>query len=171
MNRLWVALRSVLYAGLFLTIWGWAALRCRALDRLLLIRIPFWLTLPGVLLFLAGAALALTTIGFFIVEGLGTPAIFDPPKNFVPHGPFRLVRNPMYVGGISLLLGWALDLRSPAMVLFALFALVVVHSFVVLSEEPGLRKRFGQEYIDYCRAVPRWIPRLTRRPLPSSPAE
>ena len=116
---------------------------------------------------MAGAALALTTIVFFIFEGRGTPAVFDPPKRFVPHGPYRLVRNPMYIGGVSMLLGWGLYLRSVSMALFALVAFLLIHTFVVFAEEPGLRKRFGQEYEDYCHAVPRWIPRFTHRHLPT----
>ena len=121
---------------------------------------------PGAVLILAGAALALTTVGFFILEGRGTPAVFDPPKRFVPHGPYRLVRNPMYIGGISVLFGWGLYLTSVSMALFAGVAFLIVHTFVVFAEEPGLRKRFGKEYEDYCQTVPRWIPRLTHPPLP-----
>ncbi len=163
MSRLWIALRSIVYATLFLAAWGSVELLCRALDRYIPLRIPGWLIAPGVALFLAGAALALTTIGFFIFEGRGTPAVFDPPKRFVPHGPYRLVRNPMYVGGVSMLLGLGLYLTSVSMALYALVAFLLIHTFVVFAEEPGLRRRFGQEYEDYCHAVPRWIPRFTHR--------
>jgi len=48
-----------------------------------------------------------------------------------------------------------------AMFLFAVVAFLFIHSFVVLAEEPGLQRRFGQEYDDYCKAVPRWIPRFS----------
>ena len=167
MSRLWIALRSIVYATLFLAAWGTIALMCRALDKDIPLRVPGWLVTLGVALFVAGAALALTTVVFFIFEGRGTPALFDPPKRFVPHGPYRLVRNPMYIGGVSMLLGLGLYLTSVAMALFALVAFLVVHTFVVFAEEPGLRKRFGQEYEDYCHAVPRWIPRLIRRHLPT----
>jgi protein-S-isoprenylcysteine O-methyltransferase Ste14 len=99
------------------------------------------------------------------LEGRGTPAVFDPPKKFVPHGPYRVVRNPMYIGGVSMLLGWGLYLTSVAMTLFALVAFLIIHIFVLCAEEPGLRKRFGREYENYCHAVPRWIPHLMlRRP-------
>jgi protein-S-isoprenylcysteine O-methyltransferase Ste14 len=73
----------------------------------------------------------------------------------------------MYIGGVSMLLGLGLYLTSVAMALFALVAFLIIHTFVVFAEEPGLRKRFGQEYEDYCHAVPRWIPRFTRRHLPT----
>jgi protein-S-isoprenylcysteine O-methyltransferase Ste14 len=51
------------------------------------------------------------------------------------------------------------------MALFAVVAFLLIHTFVVLAEEPGLRKRFGQEYEDYCHTVPRWIPSLNYRHL------
>jgi protein-S-isoprenylcysteine O-methyltransferase Ste14 len=162
MSRLWIALRSIVYATLFLAAWGSVGWMCRALDKYIPIRIPGWLAVPGVALGVAGAALAFTTIAYFIWEGRGTPAVFDPPKIFVPQGPYRFVRNPMYIGGVSMLLGWGLYVSSIAMVLYAVVVFLVIHTFVVLVEEPGLRKRFGQPYEDYCRAVPRWIPRFGR---------
>jgi len=110
MNRLWAAVRSVFYATLFLAAWATLALMCHSLDKFIPLRIPAWLVVPGRVLLVAGAALALTTIILFIVEGRGTPAVFDPPRRFVPHGPYRLVRNPMYIGGVSMLLGLALAL-------------------------------------------------------------
>jgi protein-S-isoprenylcysteine O-methyltransferase Ste14 len=73
----------------------------------------------------------------------------------------------MYIGGVSMLLGAALYLTSISMALYALVAFLLIHTFVVRAEEPGLRKRFGPQYEDYCRAVPRWIPRLTRPHLPT----
>jgi protein-S-isoprenylcysteine O-methyltransferase Ste14 len=149
----------------FLGLWAWVAWKLRALDKYVPVRFPAWLAAPGVVLILAGAALAIAIAGLFIIEGRGTPAPFDPPRKFVPRGPYKLVRNPMYVGGISLLLGSGLYLASPAITLLAAAAVLLVHIFVVAVEEPGLRKRFGREYEDYCQAVPRWIPRLgwTRR--------
>jgi len=167
MNRLWIALRSVVYATLFLAAWGWLALLCRGLDKYVPLRLPHWLVVPGVLLFLAGAALGLTTIGFFIFEGRGTPALFDPPKRFVPHGPYRFVRNPMYIGGVAMLFGMGLYLSSISIILFALGAFLLIHTFIVFAEEPGLRQRFGQEYEEYFKTVPRWIPRFSQRHLPT----
>src|ERR1017187_5880029 len=156
-GKLWIALRSVVYATLFLTLWPWVALLCRALDKYFPFRIPGGFATPGKTLVLAGAALDLATVFFFIFEGLGTPALFDPPKRFVPHGPYRFARNPMYFGYLAVLLGLGFYLQSVSMVLFVGIAFALIHTFVILAEEPGLRKRFGQEYEDYCRAVPRWI--------------
>lgn len=163
MSRLWIALRTMIYVPLFLAAWGSVDWISRRLDRHLPVRIPGWLALPGIVLGAAGAVVALMTVGLFVVRGFGTPAIFDPPKKFVPHGPYRFVRNPMYLGGVSTLAGWGLYARSLSMVMYAVVAFLLIHTFVVLGEEPGLRKRFDGEYEAYCQTVPRWIPRFTKR--------
>ena len=72
MSRLWIAVRSIVYAALFLAAWASVAWMCRGLDKYIPLRLPGWLAGPGVALGVAGAALALTTIGFFIFEGRGT---------------------------------------------------------------------------------------------------
>jgi protein-S-isoprenylcysteine O-methyltransferase Ste14 len=69
----------------------------------------------------------------------------------------------MYWGYVSMLLGLGLCLNSVSIVLFALGAFLLIHIFVTRAEEPDLQKRFGQEYQDYCRKVPRWIPRISRQ--------
>ncbi len=166
MSRLWLAVRAIIYAALFLTLWTCVALMFRSLDKYIPLHVPGAARVPGMVSILAGAALDVTTVCFFVLEGRGTPALFEPPRKFVPHGPYRFMRNPMYLGYVTVLLGLGLCLKSVAMVLFAVVALLVVHAFVVLVEEPGLRKRFGEEYESYCRAVPRWIPRFTGQHLP-----
>ena len=159
MLALRMAVTGTLYLGTTLGLLPWLLLRTEAA------RGEFgpwkWLALPP---FLLGAYLTLRCGRDFARIGEGTPAPFDPPKKFVPRGPYRLVRNPMYVGGILLLLGFGLYLASAAITLLGLAAFLLVHIFVVAAEEPGLRKRFGREYEEYCQAVPRWIPRLTRMP-------
>lgn len=74
-------------------------------------------------------------------------------------GPYRFVRNPMYLGGFLILLGFGLVRRSPAITLFAFAWLLLVHLAVVALEEPDLRRKFGESYDDYRRGVPRWLPR------------
>jgi protein-S-isoprenylcysteine O-methyltransferase Ste14 len=109
-------------------------------------------------LVVAGFATILIAIGFFGVRGRGTPAPFDPPTHLVARGPHRFVRNPMYVGVIVVLLGWALWFQSTTLVVYAAIAWLCFHMFVLLVEEPVLRRRFGPEYAAYCHAVRRWIP-------------
>jgi protein-S-isoprenylcysteine O-methyltransferase Ste14 len=117
----------------------------------------------GIPLIAAGAAIYLWCAWNFAMEGLGTPAPIDPPKKLVARGLYRHVRNPMYVGVLSILLGESLFFQSRRVLGFALFALAASHLFVVCYEEPTLRRKFGVGYEEYCRAVPRWIPRLRPR--------
>jgi protein-S-isoprenylcysteine O-methyltransferase Ste14 len=100
----------------------------------------------------------------FVVEGRGTPAPLAPPERLAVGGPFRWVRNPGYVSVVALLVGQALLFASPALLAYAAVVALGFHLFVILYEEPTLRRQFGVEYETYCRAVPRWIPRL--RPAP-----
>lgn len=110
----------------------------------------------------AGAGLALWCIATFIVLGRGTPAPFDPPRRLVVRGPYRAVRNPMYLGAGLALGGAALFYRSAALLGYAALLLAATHMFVVGYEEPTLRRMFGAEYESYCRRVPRWRPSLRR---------
>jgi len=112
----------------------------------------------GLVLVSLGAALALWCIGTFALVGKGTPAPFDPPRNLVAAGPYRWVRNPMYIGAGAALWGAALFYQSAALVAFAAGFLVAAHLFVVFYEEPTLERTFGARYADYRNAVPRWMP-------------
>ena len=113
----------------------------------------------GGVLAAAGAILAVSCIVTFAIIGRGTPAPFDPPRRLVVRGPYRLVRNPMYVGAGAALLGAALYYASPQLALYTAGFLLAMELFVRLYEEPTLRKTFGSEYDDYCRRVGRWWPR------------
>jgi protein-S-isoprenylcysteine O-methyltransferase Ste14 len=145
---------------LFLSLWAYIALSLRFFDRYLQVGLPEWLRIPGLLLMILGFAAGMTSVLTFLVAGKGTPAPLDPPKNFVAIGPYQHTRNPMYLGGWILLTGLALYQCSFAILLFAFLWVGVVHVLVLKLEEPGLRKKFGQSYEDYCQRVPRWIPRL-----------
>ena len=108
----------------------------------------------------AGGALALWCILTFAFVGKGTQAPFDPPRRLVRAGPYRFVRNPMYLGAGVALGGAALYYRSLALAGYLLGFLAITHLFVIAYEEPTLRRLFGQEYEDYLRSVRRWLPRL-----------
>lgn len=107
-----------------------------------------------------GAAFALWCILTFALVGRGTPAPFDPPRRLVVQGPYRTVRNPMYIGAGLALAGAALFYQSLALLGYTGLFLLVTHWFVVLYEEPTLRRTFDGEYEAYCRRVRRWWPRL-----------
>lgn len=162
MKTLFVALRSVVYASGFLFLWGWLAVSVRRYDPSLGLTLPVWLGVPGIILMVFGAAVALACIASFIARGKGTPAPFDAPREFVAMGPYRYCRNPMYIGGAAMLAGYGLYAGSPSVLLLAAGMFALAHTFVILYEEPTLRKSFGQTYVDYCRSVRRWLPRLPR---------
>jgi protein-S-isoprenylcysteine O-methyltransferase Ste14 len=96
----------------------------------------------------------------FVIEGHGTPAPIAPTNRLVVGGPFRCVRNPGYVSVLALLVGQALFFATPQLLAYAGVVALAFHLFVVLYEEPTLRRQFGADYETYCRAVPRWLPRL-----------
>ena len=162
MKTLFVALRSVVYASGFLFLWGWAAVSIRRFDPALGLTLPAWLKVPGIILMAFGAVVGLACVASFITRGRGTPAPFDAPREFVAAGPYRFCRNPMYVGGAAMLGGFGLYARSPSVLLLAAGMTALAHTFVVFYEEPTLRKTFGQTYVEYCRSVRRWLPRLPR---------
>ena len=117
----------------------------------------------GVALIVLAAPLFFRFLSGFVREGHGTPAPIAPPERLVVGGPFRWIRNPGYVAVVSLVAGQALLFGSGAVLAYAAFLALAFHLFVVLYEEPTLRRQFGTEYESYCREVPRWIP----RPRPS----
>ena len=117
----------------------------------------------GCLLIAAGIALYLACAFWgFAIHGKGTPLPLDPPKKLVVVGPYGVVRNPMYWSVASVMLGEAVVFHSVALLqLVAAFAVGVI-LFVLSIEEPALKQKFGSEYEEYCRRVPRWLPRFRR---------
>lgn len=160
---LFIALRALLYMTGFILLWGYVALAVRSLDRRFGLALAEGVRLPGIMLMAAGFLLVALCAWSFVIRGRGTPALFDPPRVFVPTGPYRYVRNPMYLGAWVVLAGFGLARRSGSILLFSLALLFLTHLFVFFIEEPGLRERFGDTYLRYTRSTPRWIPRLRRR--------
>ena len=114
-----------------------------------------------------GLVLMVATIRLFVTVGQGTPAPWNPPQRLVVRGVYRYVRNPMIVGVYFLLLGEALLAASLPLLGYLVLVVIVNAVYIPLAEEPGLAKRFGEEYEVYRRNVPRWIPRL--RAWPTDP--
>jgi len=110
-----------------------------------------------------GAAIALWCIFTCATIGRGTPAPFDPPRRLVTRGPYRFVRNPMYIGAALALGSAALFYTSVPLLGYAGFFLLATHLFVVFYEEPTLRSTFGPQYEAYCRKVGRWRPRMVTK--------
>jgi protein-S-isoprenylcysteine O-methyltransferase Ste14 len=115
----------------------------------------------GLALFGTGLYLLVMTILLFRNIGKGTLAPWSPPQKLVVVGPYRYVRNPMIAGVLIVVLGEAIIFGSVAIfILFVLF-FIINHFYFIRSEEPGLVKRFGDDYIRYTKNVPRWLPRLS----------
>jgi protein-S-isoprenylcysteine O-methyltransferase Ste14 len=116
--------------------------------------------IAGIAIATAGAALALWCVVSFVHHGKGTPAPFDPPRHLVVRGPYRFVRNPMYLGATLALAGAALFYGSLSLFGYAATFLFAASLFVLGYEEPRLRHTFGPEYEVYCHTVSRWLPQV-----------
>jgi protein-S-isoprenylcysteine O-methyltransferase Ste14 len=114
--------------------------------------------LVGVPLIAAGLALLLDSFARFALDGLGTPAPIFPTRHLVVSGLFRYVRNPMYVAVLTLIFGQGLFFSSVRVLEYGLAVWAGFYLFVLVYEEPTLRKRYGFEYEEFCTNVPRWIP-------------
>ncbi|HVO73616.1 MAG TPA: isoprenylcysteine carboxylmethyltransferase family protein [Ignavibacteriaceae bacterium] len=115
---------------------------------------------PGLLLIFAGLILMALTISSFIKIGKGTLAPWSPTKKLVTKGLYAHVRNPMILGVLIILLGESIMFLSVNILAWAVIFFLINNIYFSVSEEPGLEKRFGDEYLNYKKNVPRWIPRL-----------
>jgi protein-S-isoprenylcysteine O-methyltransferase Ste14 len=156
---MFVLVRAVTYATLFIgfvlvylpgQFWSWSGIVAPASTG-----VP---QVAGMMLVAIGTAHALWCVFMFVFIGKGTPALFDPPRKLVVRGPYRFVRNPMYIGAGMTLAGAALYYESVSLLIYAAIFLAVAHLFVVLYEEPTSRQIFGSDYETYCRRVRRWFP-------------
>ena len=160
MKLFFTILRSIIYVPLFILFFGWLALNVRVYDAKIGVVLPGWASIIGIITMGAGAVLVLVCVIVFIIRGKGTPAVFDPPTEFVAVGPYAYVRNPMYIGGFILLVGFGLYHTSVSIIILAVILIVAFHFFVLLIEEPNLERLFGKSYLDYKKKINRWLPRL-----------
>ncbi len=116
--------------------------------------------IAGMIIGAAGAMIALWCVLTFSSIGKGTPAPFDPPRRLVIQGPYRFVRNPMYIGAGVALASAALFYESLPLLGYTGVFFLVTHLFVLSYEEPTLRRTFGQDYEAYCHKVRRWWPKV-----------
>ena len=157
-GRVFALARGFAVSAVFVSIWTWFVPRWLAGGRLHVQPAAAAISLMAV-----GGAIMLWCVVAFGWRGLGTPFPLDPPRRLVVNGLYRFVRNPMYVGMGIFLAGEALLIPSITRQMFIMMVLLwgSVTIFIVVHEEPSLRKKFGADYEAYCRNVPRWIPRLT----------
>lgn len=157
--------RSILVSVLFTVFGG---------PGIVLVYLPFWITrfripageplplklLASALIFL-GLVPLLDSIRRFVSSGRGTLMPQVPTERLVVSGLYRHLRNPMYVGDLTVLAGQTLLFQSPSLAVYTALAALGFHLFARLYEEPSLARRYPQDYPRYKSNVPRWLPRLT----------
>jgi protein-S-isoprenylcysteine O-methyltransferase Ste14 len=161
-SRWFALLRSAFFATLFVALWVWVLPRWIAAMRG--VTLEQRLNAPALALMIVGGAIMLRCVFDFAWTGRGTPAPFDPPRQLVVRGLYRWVRNPMYVGMGTFLVGEALALPAIRNDMFVMIvaAGAILHAFILYYEEPTLQRLFGADYAEYCRNVHRWLPRLPK---------
>jgi protein-S-isoprenylcysteine O-methyltransferase Ste14 len=122
-----------------------------------------WRVWPAALLLTAGTLIYGWCLWDFAATGRGTPAPIDPPRALVVRGPYRVSRNPMYVGVLAIICGWATLFGSLPIAGYAAVVAAAFHAFVRLYEEPHLARAFGESYARYRAEVARWLPIRRRR--------
>jgi protein-S-isoprenylcysteine O-methyltransferase Ste14 len=122
----------------------------------------WWLPVQvfGGVLVTAGAVVLVQAFARFVVEGRGTPAPVAPAEHLVVRGPYRYLRNPMYIAVTGVIIGQALLLGRPVLLVYGLLVAIAMGAFAKWYEEPALTRQFGAEYEQYRREVPGWWPRL-----------
>jgi protein-S-isoprenylcysteine O-methyltransferase Ste14 len=150
-------LNALLFFAVFMVALPWLAHRLLPAPLPLPAALGRWL---GGAAALAGASAWILCLDAFSRRGRGTPLPLDAPRKLVTTGLFGLIRNPIMVAELLVMWGIALHLASWGAALYALLMCVAAHWAVVHVEEPELRARFGESYGEYCRRVPRWLPRL-----------
>jgi protein-S-isoprenylcysteine O-methyltransferase Ste14 len=114
----------------------------------------------GAALIVGGGGVLVQAFARFVVEGLGTPAPAAPTERLVVGGPYRYVRNVMYIAVTAVIAGQALWLCRADLLIYAVVVWALIAAFARFYEEPTLARRYGAQYEDYRRAVPAWWPRL-----------
>lgn len=114
----------------------------------------------GGALIVVGVLMLISAFVRFVREGAGTPAPVAPTERLVVGGLYRYVRNPMYLAVLAIIVGQALAFANVRLLAYAVAVWVGFATFVKLYEEPTLKRRYGEQYEAYRRAVPAWLPRM-----------
>jgi protein-S-isoprenylcysteine O-methyltransferase Ste14 len=153
-------LRTILYTlvvlGVLLGYLPWQVLR---VDAAIGASLQSFLLYLSVVSFLTGGALLFSGAYYLVLRGDGTPLPFDPPKRMVVAGPYSRMQHPMMLGLLLMAFAEALWSYSVTLMCYAVLLTALANLYLTYIEEPGLEKRFGDDYRAYRDAVPRWLPR------------
>ena len=124
--------------------------------------LPTFNVLPtaGISIFIIGALLGFWSGTTMSILGQGTPLPTDCPNKLVVKGPYRFVRNPMAIAGISQGISVGLYFGSFTVIIYALLGAVLWHYYVRPEEELDMETRFGEEFLEYRERVKCWLPRF-----------
>lgn len=114
----------------------------------------------GALIITAGLILLVWSIILMERAGKGTLAPWAPASVMLTKGPYKHIRNPMISGVLYCLFGIWLISWNHWLLAWTVFFFIGNVLYFKLSEEPGLVKRFGAEYIEYRKKTPMWIPKF-----------
>ena len=137
-----------------------------ALPAMIGFAIPIWIgrtagparhLAPAAVLLGLGTLLLLWCVREFYAAGRGTLAPWDPPRHLVTSGPYRISRNPMYIGVVTILVAWCILWGSRVLAIYSALFMIAVHLRVVRYEEPWAARHFGSEWDAYRIRVPRWV--------------
>lgn len=124
---------------------------------------PLAVRLLGVVLIAAGGIVVAWAFAQSATEGVGIPVPGEPnSRRLSTGGPFRYVRNPLYVGSVTIMTGEAVLLSRPGLLIHAAAFLAITLALAHWYEDPALARRFGAEFEAYRKRVPGWFPRLPR---------
>jgi protein-S-isoprenylcysteine O-methyltransferase Ste14 len=161
---LFLFIRAITYAALFIgLVLMYVPAQILSWAGIVRPEMIVWPQAVGAILATIGGVIALWCVLTFANIGKGTPAPFDPPRQLVTRGPYQFVRNPMYHGAGLALIGAALFYESLSLLGYVVVFFVIVHFFIVLYEEPTLRRTFGDEYEQYYDKVKRWLPSVQEK--------
>lgn len=122
---------------------------------------PVVVRVIGVGLIAVGGTVVAWAFTQFAAEGAGVPIPGEPnARRLTVGGPYRYVRNPLYVASVVAISGQALLLSRPVLLIYAAAFLAITLFLVHWIEDPALARRFGQQFEDYRNQVPGWWPRL-----------
>jgi protein-S-isoprenylcysteine O-methyltransferase Ste14 len=111
---------------------------------------------------ITGAVIYFWCLWNFMIKGKGTPLPIDAPKSLVVQGLYRYIRNPMYVGVLLVIAGWAIFFWTINLLVYGIAVWIIFHLFALVIEEPILKRKFGSDYEEYCRNVGRWLPKNSK---------